>query len=182
MKKILTIEGSHAPLMTQKELEAIVKILKDGHLDIKNIVELGCYAGGTTAVMAAARPDAQIYAIDSFVINHSEVNENTVGKFLERFPNVTVYPMSTNEAAQHYEIPESIDFLFIDADHQEHSIQEDCANWLQKVRPGGIVVFDDYHNDDFVAVKPNVDRATVGWEVIAEVDTICIKKKPEGDA
>jgi predicted O-methyltransferase YrrM len=50
---------------------------------------------------------------------------------------------SSQEAAAYFE-PESIDMVFVDANHKfEHAV-EDIRIWYSKLRPGGLLVGDDY--------------------------------------
>lgn len=55
-------------------------------------------------------------------------------------------------AADRYE-PESVDFVFIDADHSEAAVKRDIAAWLPKVRPGGVLAG---HDIDFRDVRAAV--------------------------
>jgi len=40
---------------------------------------------------------------------------------------------------------ESLDFVYIDADHSYNAVKEDIAAWAPKVRRGGIVAGHDYY-------------------------------------
>jgi hypothetical protein len=40
---------------------------------------------------------------------------------------------------------ESLDFVYIDANHNYDSIMQDIIQWTRKVKPGGIVSGHDYH-------------------------------------
>ena len=40
---------------------------------------------------------------------------------------------------------ESLDFVYIDANHNYENVKEDLREWSKKVRKGGIVCGDDYH-------------------------------------
>jgi predicted O-methyltransferase YrrM len=50
---------------------------------------------------------------------------------------------------------EPIDFLYIDADHGYDGVMADLIAWVPHVRPGGVIVGDDYDN----AIYPGVKRA-----------------------
>lgn len=77
---------------------------------------------------------------------------------------------------------ESLDFVYIDANHQFEIIKRDIEVWWPKVRPGGLFAGHDYLNgfindshfgvkqavDEFAALhcqKINVTNAVSGWEV-----------------
>lgn len=47
------------------------------------------------------------------------------------------------EAVQKFD-NNSLDFVYIDADHSYETTLEDITEWTKKVKPGGIVSGDDY--------------------------------------
>ena len=53
--------------------------------------------------------------------------------------------MTTNEAARLFE-DESLDAVFIDADHSYEAVKLDIQNWMPKVRKGGILAGHDYNS------------------------------------
>lgn len=53
------------------------------------------------------------------------------------------------QAARHYQ-DESLDFVFIDADHSYQAVKRDIGAWLPKVKPGGIIAGHDYTPDPFI--------------------------------
>ncbi len=53
----------------------------------------------------------------------------------------------------------SLDFVFIDADHNYESVKVDIAAWRSKVKPGGILAGHDYGNSQWPGVKQAVDEA-----------------------
>jgi hypothetical protein len=42
---------------------------------------------------------------------------------------------------------ESLDFVYIDANHRPDFVREDIREWTKKVKKGGIVSGHDYHGD-----------------------------------
>jgi len=57
------------------------------------------------------------------------------------------------------ERPASFDFIYLDGGHSLETVESDWTFSVQLIRPGGIVVFDDYYlNDDTRGAKPLVDR------------------------
>lgn len=63
------------------------------------------------------------------------------------------------KAAKRFE-DESLDFVFIDADHSDRAVREDIAAWLPKVKIGGLLCGHDYGKTtrDEVAVTDVVDE------------------------
>jgi predicted O-methyltransferase YrrM len=56
--------------------------------------------------------------------------------------NVRLIPALTADAAAYWRQP--IDVLYIDADHSYRGVRADLDLWVPHVRPGGLVVGDDY--------------------------------------
>jgi hypothetical protein len=48
--------------------------------------------------------------------------------------------------------------MFIDGDHSSQGVWGDFINFKDKVRKGGIIVFDNYNDPSWTQVKPMVDK------------------------
>lgn len=59
---------------------------------------------------------------------------------------------------------ESVDFVFIDADHDYEHCAEDIRNWSKKLKPGGILAGHDYY-DAFPGVMQAVQELVPDREV-----------------
>ena len=57
-----------------------------------------------------------------------------------------------SEAAANFFEPKSVDFVFIDADHDYLSVKKDIEAWLPKIKNGGIISGHDYE-------EPSVNKA-----------------------
>jgi hypothetical protein len=44
------------------------------------------------------------------------------------------------------EIPDELDFVYIDGNHQEEFVSEDIVNYFPKVRSGGVIGGHDFYN------------------------------------
>jgi hypothetical protein len=58
---------------------------------------------------------------------------------------------------------ESLDFVFIDANHSFNSCAEDLAVWSPKVKKGGIISGHDFYNKELVYECVEVERAVRTW-------------------
>lgn len=165
------------PTMSQKEVILLRKVLNKFKSQINMAVELGSFEGGSSIVISRTlKRGAILYCIDAFVLNTSDARPRFLNDVLPNFKNMKLIESMTHEAAQTFTEP--IDLLFVDACHQEHAIKEDSDDWLPKVKSGGVVLFHDYNNSDFPAVKSTVDERTVGWEVFEISDMLAVKIKP----
>ncbi len=65
--------------------------------------------------------------------------------------SVRLVPATTLDAASRW--LGLIDYLYVDADHAYDSVLADLRAWVPWVRPGGLIVGDDYDNDLYPGVK-----------------------------
>ena len=89
---------------------------------------------------------------------------------LEKF-NCEWVNKSSMEAAEDF-LDESLDFVFIDANHHYEFVVEDIAEWDKKVKKGGIVSGHDYSRHMF-EVKAAVD----GWVKSRKIKPWFLTKK-----
>lgn len=64
---------------------------------------------------------------------------------------VRLIPAMTSDAARYWSQP--IDFLYVDADHGYRGVLADLESWWPHVRPGGLIVGDDYEHSLYPGVK-----------------------------
>lgn len=70
--------------------------------------------------------------------------------------NVRLIPAMTVDAATFWSAP--IDFLYVDADHSYEGVRADLVAWVPHVRPGGLIVGDDYEHPRYPGVKHAWDK------------------------
>ena len=54
--------------------------------------------------------------------------------------------MNSIEASKLYK-PDSLDFIFIDASHDEQSVKADLTYWMPRLKEDGIIAGDDIQNE-----------------------------------
>ena len=99
--------------------------------------------------------DAGVPQIDSFGEFSANIHSAGLGDWVE--------PMvMTSETAARDVPPAPIRLLFIDGLHTLDGVERDIADWVPRVRDGGVIVFDDYDNvAEGVGVRTAVDRLLV---------------------
>lgn len=121
--------------------------------------EIGVCSGYFSEVICQKIPGVKLLVIDSWKERYKkeEMYKKTVDR-LEPFKNVTIIRKTSMEAVKDV-VDESLDFVFIDANHLYAYVKEDIEEWTKKVRINGIVSGHDYY-----VMKLN------GGEVIKAVD------------
>jgi predicted O-methyltransferase YrrM len=70
--------------------------------------------------------------------------------------NVRLIVSDTVDAAIYWTQP--IDYLYVDADHSYEGVLADLRAWVPYVRPGGLILGDDYGSDMYPGVKQAWDQ------------------------
>jgi predicted O-methyltransferase YrrM len=81
-------------------------------------------------------------------------------------PRVTLMVVKGGSQALHAADLPYVDAAFIDGDHSRSGVENDTMLALQKVRPGGIVVWHDYHDLGTVDVREVLnEKFKQGWNL-----------------
>lgn len=119
-------------------------VLRKHCADAKVAVEIGCFEGATTSLLAR-HVAGTVYTIDPFPPGRLGIR---YGKLIasrhlarHRISNVRFIVGYSQEVAPDFH--ESIDFLFIDGDHTRKAVEQDWKDWLPKVRVNGIIAAHD---------------------------------------
>lgn len=121
--------------------------------------EIGVYKGDYSAHFAKA--GLKHFAIDPWMAfpgqgRTQQVQERQdflfghAGRTLAPYPNCTIIRKTSMEAVKDF-ADESLDYVYIDGDHEYSHIVEDVTEWAKKVRKGGIVAGHDYWDTDLTA-------------------------------
>lgn len=137
------------------------------------MAEVGVLAGSFSRTVLSQWKGSTYYMVDPWIDQPTDVYmEKTVGRDYEalyrecleqakRDPRIRIIRKMSVEAAK--EVPDnSLDCVFIDANHAYGPVLADMDAWWPKVRLGGIFAGHDYGNDttfpNFCEVKRAVDR------------------------
>ena len=126
-----------------------------------DVVEIGSWQGRSTSYLARAvqsSGNGKMYAIDPFTGNVGKesyyvVNKNDLSDLKDNFLNnikmlgladvVELLPMTSDKASLIL-ADKKVRYLFIDGDHSEEGVTKDLECFFPLIRPGGIIVFDDF--------------------------------------
>lgn len=124
-------------------------------------VEVGVARGDFSATILKNSGLARLYSVDSWAGSRSK-NYAVAMRRLAPFNGRSVIIRNESAAAAAGIPDESLDFIYIDADHTYAAALADCAAWWPKLKKGGIFSGHDYVNGRFpegdFGVKAAVDR------------------------
>lgn len=141
-------------------------------------VELGVWKGHSVCYLGNKLKEKQnikIYAVDLWEDTYKYENtdlavqkpylfdiftENVKRNNLQNL--ITPIKCTSWEASKKFE-NSSVDFVFIDADHEYDSVKKDIEHWLPKVKAKGIIAGHDYFNP--CGVKQAVDEMFKGSNI-----------------
>lgn len=150
------------------------------------IIEVGCYAGESTQVLANYAD--KLYCVDAWDfelfpscpeaitmqdvenafdirmapwkellrIRHESKKTDAEKEESIRFVHPFQKIKQRSELAEVYFKAESVDAVYIDADHWYASVCKDIRTWLPKIKEGGIIAGHDYNDERW---RPEVNRA-----------------------
>lgn len=109
--------------------------------EMESVLEIGCWQGKSTFALLTACP-GPVYAVDHFQGSPEHQGEMAGGfrpypEFLKNcghFPNLRLFPVSSQQAALNPNIPPLVDMVFIDGAHEYEAIAEDLHLWGSRAR------------------------------------------------
>jgi hypothetical protein len=137
----------------------LIKVIRENHY--KSFVEVGVWEGQNIVGIAKEFSDAICYGVDpydymeynnQFSLKDGKTNllktesENVYQKtyaYTKKYSNFQLIRKPSFDAVNHFE-DESIDIVFIDANHSYESVKNDIDLWLPKVKTGGVLSGHDY--------------------------------------
>lgn len=121
-------------------------------LNFKVGVEVGVAAGRYSEKIATINPQLKLYGIDPWEEHKAYVsyNQNSLTTLyrraqrrLNKYKNFQFVKAYSMDALANFK-DESVDFVYIDANHQEPYVTQDITGWIKKLKLGGIIAGHDY--------------------------------------
>ena len=122
-------------------------------LDFKTGVEVGVAAGKYSQILCIANPQMKLYGVDPWrpmkdyvdtIDRHVfEVTRKEAEDRLKGYPNYNIIYKTSMDAVKDFE-DNSLDFVYIDGNHNFDNVTNDIQEWSQKIRAGGIIAGHDY--------------------------------------
>ena len=138
----------------------------------KVVIEIGCNTGRTAKNVLTALPMIEKYiAIDvppdhkpTLLCQYSEVPANA-GHHAAEDPRFFLLIREGGSQALGPQDLEPCDAVFVDGDHSFAAVRHDANLARALVRPGGIIVFHDYHNPGVEVTQALDNLKNDGWKI-----------------
>ncbi len=150
-------------------------------------VEVGCLLGKSLSYLSIeitnSGKNIELYGVDTWPkmrVDQKGYKEGGLSKFegdtfkafqwnmkSSGIDNITPIRMLSSEAAKQFE-DRSLDFVFIDAEHDYNSVKNDILSWLPKIKNGGYIGGHDYEMD---SVKKFIKEQFDGKFIIGTITT-----------
>jgi predicted O-methyltransferase YrrM len=121
-----------------------------------SFVELGAWLGKSSAYLCDKAHGINVTIVDSFKGTAEYIDsyyklaktKDIYKLFLENMGERKFKAIkATSKTASKKFANESLDVVFIDLDHSYEAVKEDIKLWLPKVKKGGYIAGDDYHEN-----------------------------------
>jgi hypothetical protein len=127
-------------------------------MGLKKGAEIGVAGGEHSEVLCQNITDCELLCVDSWDRSWSTKLYEPARERLAPY-NTTIIKAHSMDAVR--DVPnQSLDFVYIDADHRFDYAMQDLIAWSQKVRAGGIVAGHDYDRGHRRGVVPAVNAYT----------------------
>lgn len=157
-------------------------------------VELGTEAGLYAEVLCKANPNLQLFCVDAWTAYKGYRDHVTQSKLdgIYRQAFDRLHPYHQCKLVRGFSLQmvdefedESLDFVYIDANHEYRQVVDDISVWQKKVRKGGIVAGHDYIKRKNKEYLMHVVEAVTGYVSAYQIKPYFVlgrKDAPEGEA
>jgi predicted O-methyltransferase YrrM len=115
-------------------------------------VEIGTEAGLYAEVLCKSNPKAKLYCVDPWKaypgyrehVTQSKLDDIYISAKTRLAPFNCEFIRTTSMEALSDFADQSLDFVYIDGNHEYSYISQDINNWIKKIKLGGIISGHDY--------------------------------------
>jgi len=164
LKKFNLSGNEESPIQLKRFLRKDLSVIFS-ELGFKEGCEVGVLTGKHAREMIDANPNLHLHLVDCYYFYKEmppESRERRMEDYLEEMRrrvagcNFTEHIMFSMEAINEFE-DESLDFVYIDSNHQFDFVMRDLIEWSRKVKIGGIVSGHDYKSQKTIGVNQAVN-------------------------
>jgi predicted O-methyltransferase YrrM len=166
---LTTVAGESPIIIPGANREALIYLFRD--LGFQVGAEIGVERGYYSAAICERVPNLKLFCVDAWKAYRGYREHVTQAKldalYAEagerlRHHNTRLVRLPSLAAAREIQ-NDSLDFVYIDANHRLEQVIADLAAWVPKVRPGGIVSGHDYDVRRGKGYINHVGHAVTAW-------------------
>ena len=153
-----------------------------------SFIEIGVAFGGHIEQILNNTKINKIYAIDSYKLSEtttdnfqkkdqSYFNQDDYDELyiftknrLDKPGNDILFIREDSKDSLKYVDDESVDIIFIDAEHSYDGVKMDIKNWIKKIKKNGIISGHDYGHPNFPGVKKAVDESSDNFKLNINIE------------
>lgn len=146
---------------TSRQIDGLKDLIS--FIKLKDIVmaEIGCYAGESTAIFCSSNKIKTVYCIDPWLNGYDDTDiasYHTDMNIIESIFDERVKPfkekiikrkMISSDASKKFKT-NSLDFVYVDGNHQPEAIIEDLTNYIPLVKRGGYIGGHDWKHKKII--------------------------------
>jgi len=164
--------------------EELVQLWKE--LGFKVGLEIGVQRGGFGEQMCKTIPGLKYYGVDSWTdyAGYRDINASRQGQegydkiYQESIDRLSPYDATlirkwSIDASKDFE-DGSLDFVYIDGNHEFLHVTEDIACWSKKIRKGGIIAGHDYARINKGSLKLHCKDVVDAWTNAYEIKPLFV--------
>ncbi len=174
-------QNSSSPVLLPHTREDLAKLLNE--LTFKTGAEIGVSSGNFSKILCENNSFSKLYCIDSWTTTKGYTEEGkgertmikryeTAKAQLQSYPCELIRKTSM-EAVVDFSA-NSLDFVYIDADHTFDYVMQDLIEWTKVVKPGGIVAGHDYRCYHHNEISEQVSKAVLLYTQIHNIKPVFI--------
>ena len=154
------------------------------------VAEIGVAYGGFTQVILDTLKPGEFDAFDTFDLHEQPIvfgsdpklvlgNQTHWEYYRGRFPDIPTWNGKSWEQLA-LVAPNIYDFVYVDGDHSYDGVKADIEQLKRAVKPGGVIMFDDYTNFDTIAWEKFGVMAAVNEYIAEGHEVLGISLQDEG--
>lgn len=141
-------------------------------LGFKIGAEIGVLEGVYSEALCAVNPELKLYCIDSWGVNERRHHNYHLKAYekakirLSPYKTTLIHKFSMDAVKDFSN--ESLDFVYIDADHRIQFVRDDIIEWSKRVKKGGVVSGHDYQGNIKIVVDDYINNNNLNLQVTTE--------------
>lgn len=151
----LSMKNSSPHAMRKGDIDPLNELIKDYLIGKENLtgIQIGSYAGESTVMFIESNSFRRLYTVDPWEENYDPndisgdsdilLAEKVFDAKFKYNPIIEKIKAKSTDVADRFE-DESIDFIYIDGNHQYEMVKQDLENYVPKIKKGGIIAGHDY--------------------------------------